>query len=75
MDLGLLMIFSIAVPIIILLSIIIAKMIRRQEIPDSRYTPFDYITGHSKVEFHEQKEVKEEKDEEGDDKNKNKRVR
>jgi len=73
MDLGLLTIFSIAVPIILLLGIIISKMIRMKELPDSRYTPFDYITGHSKVEFHEQKEEKEEKDEEGDDKNKNAR--
>ena len=45
-------------------------MIRLKEIPDSRYTPFDYITGQTTVEFQEQKEEKEEQNDQGDDKDK-----
>ncbi|MNQ90725.1 hypothetical protein D3C85_1060780 [compost metagenome] len=33
----------------------------------SRYNPFDYITGQSRVEFQEHKEQKEEDDSQGDD--------
>ncbi|UVI32696.1 DUF3951 domain-containing protein [Paenibacillus spongiae] len=73
MDFGLLLIMSVATPIVLLLAIIAAKMIAMKEIPDSRYTPFDYITGQSPVEIHQHKNNKEENDEEGDDKDKNKR--
>jgi len=47
------------------------KTLIKKEIPDSRYNPFDYITGQTRVEFQEQKEQKEEKDDHGDDKDKN----
>ncbi|NQX67082.1 DUF3951 domain-containing protein [Paenibacillus alba] len=46
------------------------KTLIKKEIPDSRYNPFDYITGQSRIEFQEQKEEKEEADDQGDDKDK-----
>ncbi|WP_268240138.1 DUF3951 domain-containing protein [Paenibacillus marchantiophytorum] len=49
---------------------IMVKTLIKKEIPDSRYNPFDYITGQSRIEFQEQKEEKEEADDQGDDKNK-----
>ena len=48
-----------------------SKTLIKKEIPDSRYNPFDYITGQTRVEFQEQKVQKEEKDDQGDDKDKN----
>lgn len=70
MDFTALILFSLIVPIIVLLGIIIVKMIRGRAIPNSDYTPFDYIMGQSPVEFHEEKEVKEQKNDQGDDKEK-----
>ena len=69
-DFGMYLILSLIVPILVLLGIVISKMIRLKEIPDSRYTPFDYITGQTTVEFQEQKEEKEEQNDQGDDKDK-----
>lgn len=68
MDYSLIMILGIAAPIVFLLAIIIVKMIRGKEIPNSHYTPFDNITGHTPIEFHEEKEVKVERNDQGDDK-------
>lgn len=59
-------ILSLVVPILALLGIIVAKMIRNRTIPDSRYTPFDYIAGQTPVEFHEEKEAQQEEDDSGD---------
>lgn len=39
------------------------------------YTPFDEITGQSAVAFHEEQEVIAEDEDQGDDKNKNRRIR
>jgi len=39
-------------------------------LPTSHYTPFDNITGHTTVEFHEEKEEQEDEDDKGDDKDK-----
>jgi hypothetical protein len=50
------------------------KTLIKKKIPDSRYNPFDYITGQTRVEFQEQKEQKEEKDDQGDDKDKNLKI-
>lgn len=72
MDVGAIMIFSLIIPILMLLGIISSKIIAGKGLPDSNYTPFDYIIGHSAVEFHEEKEDKEEEDDQGDDKDKNK---
>lgn len=69
-DFGLYSILSLIIPILLLLGIIAMKMIRMKEIPDSRYTPFDYIMGQTTVEFQDQKEDKEEQDDQGDDKDK-----
>ena len=49
-------------PIFVLIIYIMAKTLIKKEIPDSRYNPFDYITGQTHVEFQEQKEQKEEED-------------
>ncbi|MFK7693967.1 DUF3951 domain-containing protein [Paenibacillus sp. HJGM_3] len=59
-------ILSLVVPILALLGIIVVKMIRNRTIPDSRYTPFDYVTGQTPVEFHEEKETQQEEDDSGD---------
>ncbi|WP_314591352.1 DUF3951 domain-containing protein [Paenibacillus terrigena] len=66
-------ILSLIIPILVLLGMITVKMIRRKELPSSNYTPFDYITGQSTVEFHIEKEEHEEQDDQGDDKDKNTR--
>ncbi|WP_062049836.1 DUF3951 domain-containing protein [Bacillus sp. JCM 19034] len=42
------------------------KMIKNKSLPDNNYTPFDYITSQSPVELHEEKEVREEDEEEGE---------
>lgn len=70
-DFALFTMLSLIVPIIVLLTIIICKMIAGKAIPSSDYTPFDQITGNTPIEFHEEKQEKEEKDEQGDDKDKN----
>lgn len=62
---------SLIVPILVLLGIISGKIIAGKGIPNSDYTPFDQITGHTPIEFHEEKQEKEEDDEQGDDKDKN----
>lgn len=56
---------------IILIALIVVKMITKNELPSSNYTPFDYITGQTNIEFHEEKEEKVEEDDQGDDKDKN----
>lgn len=74
-DFALYFTFSLIFPILILLGYIMAKIIIKRRVPENNYTPFDYIMGQGQVEFHEQKEVKEEEDGQGDDKNKNKKNR
>jgi len=59
--------------IVLLLGIIALKIVRKKELPDLRYTPFDSITCQHNVEFHQEKEVMEEESENGDDKNKSKK--
>ena len=71
MDIAAITSFSFGGAIIVLVVIIAIKMVKQKQLPNSYYTPFDYITGHSPVEFHKQKVDKEEDDEQGDDKNKN----
>ncbi|BFH14667.1 DUF3951 domain-containing protein [Paenibacillus melissococcoides] len=73
MDAGAIMLLSLIVPVLALLGIISAKIIAGKALPDSNYTPFDNITGQSEVEFHEEKQEKEEDDDLGDDKEKNRR--
>ncbi|SCW72679.1 Protein of unknown function [Paenibacillus tianmuensis] len=70
-DFALYTMLSLIVPIIVLLTIIMYKMIVGEAIPNSDYTPIDHITGNTPIEFHEEKQEKEEKDEQGDDKDKN----
>ncbi|MCR8641876.1 DUF3951 domain-containing protein [Paenibacillus sp. N1-5-1-14] len=65
---GLFVMLSLIVPILALLLIISIKIVKGKKLPESNYTPFDYITGQTTVEFHEQKEAKEENDDQGDDK-------
>lgn len=55
--------------IILLIGIVVIKVMTKKKLPDSSYTPFDYITAQSNIEFHEEKEEKEEADK-GDDKDK-----
>jgi len=70
MDFALYATLSLIVPILVLLGIITAKIISGKGIPNSDYTPFDAITGHTPVEIHEEKQEKEERDDQGDDKDK-----
>jgi Protein of unknown function (DUF3951) len=66
------MLFSLffAFALIVLIAVITFKIIKNKELPSNSYTPFDYITGQSNVEFHEEKEEKEEDNAKGDDKDK-----
>ncbi|MGC4378893.1 DUF3951 domain-containing protein [Fictibacillus sp. Mic-4] len=48
------------------------RVIKKKNISNV-YTPFDYITGQSKVEFHEEKDERGAYNDAGDDKDKNKR--
>jgi hypothetical protein len=57
--------------IIILIALIAVKIMTKKELPSSNYTPFDYITGQTNIEFHEEKEETEEENDKGDDKDKN----
>ncbi|MCR8634153.1 DUF3951 domain-containing protein [Paenibacillus radicis (ex Xue et al. 2023)] len=71
MDFTSIVLLSLIAPVFILIIYIMTKTIIKNKIPDSRYNPFDYITGQTNVQFQEQKEEKEEEDEHGDDKDKN----
>ncbi|UUZ83724.1 DUF3951 domain-containing protein [Paenibacillus sp. P26] len=71
MDFSSILLLSLIVPVFILITYIMIKTLIKKEIPDSRYNPFDYITGQTRIEFQEQKETKEEDDDQGDDKDKN----
>lgn len=71
MDMSSLTLLGLIFPIFALVIYIMVKTLIKKQIPDSRYNPFDYITGQSRVEFQEQKEQKEEDDSQGDDKDKN----
>ncbi|ETT49307.1 MULTISPECIES: DUF3951 domain-containing protein [Paenibacillus] len=53
------------------LGIIIVKVILTRKLPNNNYTPFDYITAQSPVEFHDEKKEIEENADHGDDKDKN----
>ncbi|MNP41397.1 hypothetical protein D3C76_1350990 [compost metagenome] len=53
------------------LGIIIVKVILTRKLPNNNYTPFDYITAQSLVEFHDEKKEIEENADYGDDKDKN----
>lgn len=55
----------------LLLVIIIAKVLLTRKLPSNNYTPFDYVTAHSLVEFHDEKKEIEENADHGDDKDKN----
>jgi hypothetical protein len=70
LDLSALTLLGLITPVFVLVIYIMAKTLIKKEIPDSRYNPFDYITGQSRIEFQEQKQEKEEKDDQGDDKDK-----
>ncbi|CAG7657299.1 DUF3951 domain-containing protein [Paenibacillus allorhizosphaerae] len=71
MDYSAILVLSLIVPVFVLIVYIMIKAVMNKEVPDSRYTPFDYITGQKTVQFHEHKEDKEEEDAHGDDKDKN----
>ncbi|GIN86230.1 hypothetical protein J6TS2_26160 [Heyndrickxia sporothermodurans] len=62
------MLFSLL--LVSLIGIIVFKMIKKKSMPESNYTPFDYITAQTVVEFHEEKDEKEQEDGQGDDKDK-----
>ncbi|MFC5447194.1 DUF3951 domain-containing protein [Paenibacillus aestuarii] len=68
MDFSSLLLLSLIGPVFFLMIYIMAKTIVKKEIPDSRYNPFDYITGQAKIEFQEHKEEKNEDDSEGEPK-------
>ncbi|MBU5210867.1 DUF3951 domain-containing protein [Heyndrickxia oleronia] len=44
------------VMIVFVLGLIIFKIVKNRMLPNNSYTPFDYITAQSTVEFHEEKE-------------------
>ncbi|KRE74738.1 DUF3951 domain-containing protein [Paenibacillus sp. Soil750] len=65
-DISTLTLLGLIFPIFVIIIYIMVKTVIKKQIPDSRYNPFDYITGQSHVEFQEQKEQKEEDDSQGD---------
>ncbi|MFD0587878.1 DUF3951 domain-containing protein [Paenibacillus sp. GCM10027627] len=71
MNASLLLLLGVPSALFLILAIVIGKMIVTKEAPSNAYTPFDHITGHSQVEFHDEKQEKEQEDDQGDDKNKN----
>lgn len=62
---GLWGIFSLAIGFVVI------KVIVKRKLPSNNYTPFDYITAQSNVEFHDEKQEQEDNEDQGDDKNKN----
>jgi hypothetical protein len=54
--------------ITMLIGIVVYKFCIQQKTIEAVYTPFDYITGQTSSEFHEEKEIKEERKAKGDDK-------
>lgn len=50
--------------VVILVCIIAYKIFFKKERPNNDYTPFDYITGQSEDEFHEEQKEKEMDDKE-----------
>ncbi len=70
LDFSALTLLALITPVFVLVIYIMTKTLIKKEIPDSRYNPFDYITGQTRVEFQEQKEEKEENTDQGVDKNK-----
>lgn len=65
--------FSLILPIISLLGIIMVKIFIKKQVPENNYTPFDYIMAQGQMEFHEEKEEREDENKQGDDKEKNKK--
>lgn len=59
---------------IVLLGVIAFKIIKKKQLPDSYFTPFDYITSQTTVEYHEEEEEEEQDNSQGDDKNKNSKM-
>jgi len=55
---------------VVWLGIVFFKILRKRKLPNHYYTPFDNISGHTTVEFHEEKEEHEDEDDQGDDKDK-----
>lgn len=56
---------------ILLIAFIAIKVLTNKKLPDNNYTPFDYITAQTNIEFHEEKEEREESSDKGNDKDKN----
>lgn len=61
-------------PLVIVVIVMIGfyKVMVKKKSVSLFYTPFDQVTGQTSVEFHEEKEVLAEDDDQGDDKDKNK---
>ncbi|MFD2611175.1 DUF3951 domain-containing protein [Paenibacillus gansuensis] len=68
MDFGAMLTLSLLLPIVLLLVYILVKMATKKEIPESNYTPLDFIMGQTPIEFHEEKKTKEEQEGQGEDK-------
>lgn len=67
----LIMVGSLTGVISLLIGVVCYKFFIQQKTIETVYTPFDYITGQTPTEFHEEKEEEEEDQDKGDDKNKN----
>ncbi|GIP40881.1 hypothetical protein J31TS4_41610 [Paenibacillus sp. J31TS4] len=68
--LGLNLSLGLLAPVVLLLAVIVGKLIARKELPDSRYTPVDQLTGQTPLVFQEQKEERKEDGDQGDDEDK-----
>ena len=70
MDFFLMIPLAFAALLLFILGFTVTKIIVTKKLPDNLYTPFDYITGQTDVEFHEEKEARAEDDDQGEGKNK-----
>lgn len=50
--------------LLLLIGVIAWNVLIKKKLPDSTYTPFDYITAQTSAEFHEEKEEKAEEEQE-----------
>ncbi|MFB9326227.1 DUF3951 domain-containing protein [Paenibacillus aurantiacus] len=71
MDFSVYMILGATGSIMLLLGAVLIQALRNRRWPSNDYTPFDYITAQSKIEFHDVEQDNDDDDDHGDDKNKN----
>jgi hypothetical protein len=57
--------------LVAIVGIIVFNLIKKKQLPDNYYTPFDYITSQQLPEYHVEKEERKQENRQDDDKDKN----